>query len=148
MKLREIMDESLMQLEIKANEKEEAIYELTSLLEKENRLNDKDVYIKAVLKREAESTTGIGFGVAIPHGKSSAVKEPSLCFGRSTEGITYDSMDGEVVHMVFLIAVPEDSDNQHLRILAQLSRKLMHDDVRKKIMNAQTKEEIYTIIDG
>lgn len=146
MTMQELMAENLMELELVSAEKEEAIRELASLLKVEQRINNTEAYMQAVLKREQESTTGIGFGVGIPHGKTNTVNQPSLCFGRSVQGITYDSMDGEPVHLLFLIAVPENSDDQHLRILSQLSRKLMHQEIRDQLMRAQTKEDIYKII--
>lgn len=80
-------------------------------------------------------------GIAIPHGKSSAVKEASIVFGRSNKGIDYDSMDGKPAHLFFLIAVPEESSDLHLRALSEISRKLMHNDVREQLFKAETFED-------
>lgn len=130
-----------------AADKQAAISELANTFVSEGVVTNESVYLKAVMKREEESTTGIGFGVAIPHGKSAAVTEPSLAFGRSQIGIQYDSMDGKPVHLMFLIAVPETSNDEHLRILSKLSRKLMHEDVRQKLMTVTNIEEIYQIFE-
>lgn len=146
MSLTELLKDSLIVMDMAADDKISAIKELGLLMEKEGRITDFAMYIDAVLKREEEATTGIGFGVAIPHGKSAAVTEPTLAFGRSEKGITYDSMDGKPVHLIFLIAVPENSNDEHLRILSQLSRKLMHQDVRDNLINADSKSKIYEVV--
>ncbi|MCB5952210.1 PTS sugar transporter subunit IIA [Enterococcus sp. BWT-B8] len=147
MSLKELMSEKLIIIELQSKNKEEGIKELAEKMAACGRVTDLPVYLNAVMKREEEATTGIGFGVGIPHGKSTSVAEASLAFGRSKEGIVYDSMDGSPVHLLFLIAVPENSDNEHLRILSQLSRKLMHQEIREQLMNAVSNEEIYSIID-
>ncbi|MFD1414364.1 PTS sugar transporter subunit IIA [Oceanobacillus jeddahense] len=146
MGIENLMSDELICLDLQATDKKSAINELADLFEAEQRLKNKKKYIKAVMKREAESTTGIGMGVAIPHGKSKGVTEPSLAFGRCQSGIDYDSLDGNPVHLMFLIAVPENSNDEHLKILSQLSRKLMHEEVREKLLNAQTTDEIYNIL--
>ncbi|MDH6364010.1 fructose-specific phosphotransferase system IIA component [Enterococcus sp. PF1-24] len=146
MGLKELISEELIVLEMNSQTKIDGIKELAEKMKISQRITDLDVYLDAVMVREEESTTGIGFGVGIPHGKSIAVQTPSLAFGRSQKGIAYDSMDGKPVHLLFLIAVPENSNDEHLRILSQLSRKLMHQEIRDRLMNAVDKEEIYTII--
>lgn len=146
MGIKDLMIDELICLDLTASDKAEAIQELADLMENAKRLKNKKKYLKAVMKREAESTTGIGMGIAIPHGKSKGVKEPSLAFGRCPGGIKYDSLDGEAVQLVFLIAVPESSDDMHLKILSQLSRKLMHKEIRENLLHAQTKAELYEIL--
>lgn len=146
-KIREILKPAFIQLTMKATEKEGAIKELLDTFVSKSVVTNDNAYFESVMKREAESTTGIGFGVAIPHGKSSAVTVPSLAFGRSQSGVSWDSMDGKAVQLIFLIAVPESSNNEHLRILSQLSRKLMHETIRKQLMEATEIEEIYQILE-
>lgn len=145
--IRDVLKPAFISFNLSATEKQAAISELANTFVNEGVVTNDSVYLKAVMKREEESTTGIGFGVAIPHGKSAAVTEPSLAFGRSQAGIQYDSMDGKPVHLMFLIAVPETSNDEHLRILSKLSRKLMHDDVRQKLMTCTVAEEIYQIFE-
>ncbi|WP_042143595.1 PTS sugar transporter subunit IIA [Paucisalibacillus sp. EB02] len=148
MGIQEVLTEELICFDLKSNEKETAIRELADLMQKSKILEDEELYLEAVMKREAEFTTGIGYGVAIPHGKSNVVTKPSIAFGKSKSGISYDSMDGKPVHLIFLIAVPENSNNEHLKILSQLSRKLIHQDIRDSLMKAVTKDEIYEVLKG
>lgn len=125
--IRDVLKPAFINFDLKTTDKQAAISELANTFLTKGVVTNDSVYLEAVMKREEESTTGIGFGVAIPHGKSAAVAEPSLAFGRSQAGIQYDSMDGKPVHLMFLIAVPETSNDEHLRILSKLSRKLMHE---------------------
>ena len=120
---------------------------MAKMLDENGKLLDKDKYIKAVTDREKEFSTGIGMGIAIPHGKSSGVKEAALVFGRSTDGLDYQSMDDELAHIFFLIAVPEESSDEHLKILSQISRKLMHKELRNSLMSASSPEEIITLLE-
>jgi fructose-specific phosphotransferase system IIA component len=99
------------------------------------------------MAREAQSTTGIGMGIAIPHGKSNAVKKTSIAFGRSERGVDFQSLDSELAHLFFLIAVPEDAKDEHLRLLSQLSRKLVHQEVRQRLMETGSKEEVLKILE-
>lgn len=101
-----------------------------------------EAYVQSVLHREAEYSTGVGYGIAIPHGKSSAVKEAFVIFTRVTD-VDWQSLDGTPVDMVFQIGVPEsDAGDQHLRILAQLSRKLMKDEFRQALREAASVEAV------
>ena len=145
--IRDVLKPAFINFDLKTTDKQAAISELANTFLTKGVVTNDSVYLEAVMKREEESTTGIGFGVAIPHGKSAAVAEPSLAFGRSQAGIQYDSMDGKPVHLMFLIAVPETSNDEHLRILSKLSRKLMHEDVRQKLMIVGNVEEIYQIFE-
>jgi fructose-specific phosphotransferase system IIA component len=132
---------------LKATTKNEAIDELIDLLEKDGKLTNKGEFKEAVLKREEEFSTGIGMGIAIPHGKSSAVIEASMVFGKSEKGIDYQSMDDEPAHLFFLIAVPQDSNDVHLKALSEISRRLMHSEVRNQLLKAQSFEELINVFD-
>lgn len=144
--LTDLFTEELMIKELNSTTKQEVLKEMVELLDQNNKLKNKKKFLKAVMKREAEFSTGIGMGVAIPHGKSNGVKEPALVFARSKAGIDYDSMDGNPAHLFFLIAVPESANDEHLNILSMLSRKLMHEEVRQKLLNASSYDEIISII--
>lgn len=148
MNIQELLDENSVIFDMKSNSKVSAIKEMVDVLDKNNKLNNKDMYLKAVLEREEEFSTGIGFGIAIPHGKSSAVKMPSLVFAKSISGIDYDSFDNKLVNLLFLIAVPENSNDTHLKILSNLSRKLMHQEIREALINANSYEDIINIINN
>ena len=136
-----IINELLIDLNVKENTREEVIRYLTDLAIKEGRVSDKDVYVQAVLNREKEYSTGMGFGIAIPHGKSSAVKEPFLCFGK-VDSVEWNSLDKKPVNMVFMIGVPEEAGNAHLKILANISRKLMKQEFRDSLNEMKTSEEL------
>lgn len=132
---------------LEATTKDEAIEELIELLEKDGKLTNRGEFKKAVLKREEEFSTGIGMGIAIPHGKSEVVTEACIAFGKSEKGIDYQSMDDEPAHLFFLIAVPNDSSDVHLRALSEISRKLMHTEIREQLVKAQSFEELSNVFD-
>ena len=142
MDISELLKESRVIFDLKSTNKEGVLDELINLLSNDNIITDREEYKKAVMKREEEFTTGIGMGIAIPHGKSAAVTEPALAFGISKHGVDYKSMDGKPANIFFLIAVPEKSDNTHLQILSTLSRKLMHEDVRTALYNSKSYSDV------
>lgn len=107
------------------HQKAEVIDELVSKLDEAGRLQDKEQFKQAILTRESQSTTGIGEGIAIPHAKTAAVKTPAIAFGRSTNGIDYESLDGQPSHLFFMIAASEGANNAHLETLSSLSSLLM-----------------------
>ncbi|QAA30225.1 PTS sugar transporter subunit IIA [Clostridium manihotivorum] len=133
--------------DMKSKGKMEALDELIDILVKDGVINDSKVFKEAVLKREEEFSTGIGMGIAIPHGKSKSVNVASIAFGKSKDGVDYDSMDGEPAHLFFLIAVPEESSDVHLRALSEISRKLMHSDVRESLMNCSSFDEFIKVFE-
>lgn len=139
-----LFDVKYMDLELQTTEKFDTIKHLASLIGE--RLIDVDKYVEDVKKREAMSTTGIGDGVAIPHAKSSWVKEPTVVIGKSSKGINWESLDDEPVNIVFLIAVPEEEGNEHLKILQVLAVSLMDDEFKEKIQNATDKKVIEELV--
>ena len=98
------------------------------------------------MAREAQSSTGIGEGIAIPHAKTEFVKEPALAMGRKKEGIEYDSLDGEPATLFFMIAAPDGANNTHIETLARLSQLLLDDDFKAALENAATADEVVDII--
>lgn len=147
MKITELLTKDTIILNLKSKTKTEVIDELVNKLYDAGRLNDKEEYKKAILKREEEFSTGVGDGVAIPHAKTSAVKLPSLAFGYSKEGIDYDSLDEQPAHIFFMIAGQDNADNEHLETLSRLSVMLMNEDFKKKIPTIKTEEDLLRIID-
>lgn len=141
MKINELIREDTIIVSLKSNTKEAVIKELASALNEAGKLNDLTGYIQAIHDREALGSTGVGFGIAIPHAKTIAVKEPALAYGFHKEGIDYEALDGEVSQLFFMIAAPEGEANLHLQTLAKLSRKLMNDAFREglKALNDKTK---------
>ncbi|MFO7152104.1 MAG: fructose PTS transporter subunit IIA [Bacillota bacterium] len=144
--MQDIINENLIELNLKGSTRDEIIDELADLLYQNGAVISKENFIKEVKKRENLCTTGIGMGIAIPHGKCSCVRKPAVAFGRSASGISWDTMDGKPVDMVFLLAVPESgAGDQHLQLLAMLSRKLMHEDFREGLRAAKDKAEILSM---
>ncbi len=146
MKILELINENLISLDLQSTTKEKVVDELALLLFQNGLVTDKDLLVNEVMKRERHSSTGIGFGIAIPHAKSSIVKKPSLVFGKSKQGVDYESMDDEPAYIFFLIAVPETSLDLHLKTLATLSRKLIDDEFRESLLHATTKKEVLTLL--
>lgn len=142
MDIGKLLTPNRVSFQLKGRTKEEAIEELIEILYRDGTIENKEEFKSAVMKREGEFSTGIGHGIGIPHGKSKAVREASIAFGISQDGINFDSMDGQPVNLLFLIAVPKKSDDVHLKILSHISRRLMHRSVREKLMAANTYEHI------
>lgn len=107
MRITELLTKDTIILQLKSQSKADVIEELVSKLDEAGKLNDKAGFREAILAREAQSTTGIGEGIAIPHGKSAAVKIPAIAFGRSEEGLDYEALDGQPSHLFFMIAASE-----------------------------------------
>lgn len=145
--IHELFTKELFMPSLAATTKQEAIEEMVAKLDQAGLLIDKTAYLQAVLHREAEYSTGIGMGVAIPHGKSSGVATPGLVFARSQAGVDFDAMDDLPTFLFFLIAVPEESADTHLKVLSSLSRKLMHQDVRDALMKADSYDAIIQILE-
>ena len=145
--MKKIITEELVDLNMEVKDYEEAIHLLAKKINASDRLHNFDGYYQSVLERERLTSTGIGFGIAIPHGKCPHVKETTVAFGRIRDAINWESLDGEDVTIVFLLAVPEAcKGDEHLRIIASLSRKLIHKDFREKLITAESKENIVDLL--
>ena len=147
MKITDLLNKNSISINPKVNSKEEAINILVKLMNDSGKLKDKNEYKKAVLERESLSTTGIGDGIAIPHAKSSAVKEAGLSAMVVTDGVDYDSLDGEPAKIFFMIAAPEGENNLHLDVLARLSTMLIDTNFQNALLNAKSSEEFLGLID-
>lgn len=148
MKITELLDINSIDLNTQISNKEEAIDHLVNLLDQSGKLNDKEIYKESVLNREKQSTTGIGDGVAIPHGQSEGVKTAGLSAMVVKEGLDFKSLDGQPTYLFFMIGAPKDSGGAHLQALAQLSTLLMEEDFRNALINASSKEEFLQLIDA
>ncbi|WP_242215524.1 PTS fructose transporter subunit IIABC [Bacillus cereus group sp. BfR-BA-01383] len=147
MKITELLKRDTVIMNLTASNKEAVIDELVEKLNAANRLNSKAEFKEAILKRESQSTTGIGEGIAIPHAKTKAVKQPAICFGRSVSGINYESLDGQPAHLFFMIAASEGANNTHLETLSRLSTLLMDEGFRKQLLEAKDEEELLRLFD-
>lgn len=148
MKITELLDINSIDLNPQISNKEEAIDHLVNLLDQSGKLNDKEIYKESVLNRESQSTTGIGDGVAIPHGQSEGVETAGLSAMVVKEGLDFKSLDGQPTYLFFMIGAPKDSGGAHLQALAQLSTLLMEEDFRNALINASSKEEFLQLIDA
>ncbi len=146
MKLSQIMEEDDIILELKASNKKEVLEELSEVICRHEPSLDKEKLVQVLMEREKLGTTGIGDGIAIPHGKVEGLKNPLLSFGRSKKGIDYESIDNKPVHLFFLLVAPENSSGLHLQILARIAKLLKNSKFRKRLIEAKTKKEVYQII--
>ena len=146
MKITELLDIKSIALNVNVKSKEETIDCLVDLMDASGKVSNKEAYKKGILAREELSTMGIGDGIAIPHAQVAAVKKPGLAAITIKDGVDYESLDGSLVHLAFMIAAPEDGGNLHLQALAKLSTLLMNEDFRKALINASTAAEFLNII--
>ena len=146
MRITDLLDARSILLDASPKSKSEALDQIVDLMVKSEKINDKEAYRKQVYAREEESTTGIGEGIAIPHGKCDAVTKPGLAAMVVKDGVDFDSLDGEPVTLMFLIAAPNTEDNIHLDVLSKLSVLLMNEEFTESLRNAKTVEEFMNII--
>ncbi len=147
MRITDLLSEKAITLQGKAKNKTEAIDELVDLMMENGNIKDKEAYKKVVLKREEEGTTGIGEGIAIPHGKTDAVTKPGLAAMVIPEGVDFNSLDGSPAKLLFLIAAPNTKDNVHLDVLSRLSTLLMDTEFREALYKAKSPKEFLKCID-
>ncbi|PFX69825.1 PTS mannose transporter subunit IIABC [Bacillus cereus] len=147
-KLTDITSLELIETDLKGETRDDIIDEMIQKLKHVGALHSVTEFKQAIMNREQESTTGIGINIAIPHGKSAAVRKPSVVFGIKQSGIDWKSLDGTEAKLIFMIAVPKGNEgNEHLKILQMLSRKLMDDSYRERLLSVQTKTEAYKLLD-
>lgn len=147
MRITDLLDRRSICLDAAPKSKSEALDQVIHLMVKSGKINDEEAYRKQVYAREEESTTGIGEGLAIPHGKCNAVDRPGLAAMVVKDGVDFDALDGEPVTLIFLIAAPNTKDNIHLDVLSKLSVLMMDEEFSKNLRNARTVEEFLEIID-
>ncbi len=147
MRITELLSRESIELNGTPKTKAEALDQMVELMEKSGKLSDKEAYRKQVYAREEESTTGVGEGIAIPHGKCDGVKAPGLAAMVVKDGVDFDAMDGDPVSLIFLIAAPNTKDNVHLDVLSKLSVLLMNEDFTAALKNAKTVDEFIRIVD-
>lgn len=147
MDIRNFMGKELINVDLKAKTKEGIIDELSEMFVKAGKVKDRDLFKKALLAREAVSSTALEEGIAVPHCKSSAVKETTIAFGLHRSGVEYDSLDGEPSKIFFMIAAPEGSTDDHVDCLAKLTGMLLDDDFRESLLEVKSSEEVLALID-
>lgn len=140
MRLSELLNPQSISLRLKATEKREALAELAALLETAHGFQSQGEILDRVLRREAMMTTGIGNGIAIPHGKARAVDRMAAAIGVAPDGLDFESEDGQPVYLLVLFVSPENATTLHVRVLANLSRLLKEESVRKSLRESKTPE--------
>lgn len=147
MDIGEILEEDLIELDMSAATKDEAIKNLAALLYQKGNVTDKEVFIQDVYLREAEGQTGLGSGIAIPHGKSDAVRVTSIAVGRTKKDLAWESLDDLPVHVVILFAVRNvDKTTIHLKLLSQVAAALADDDVLERLLHTDDKAEVIRLL--
>lgn len=143
MKLSDVIEEANIIPALKAKDKKSALGELADVICRHHPDIDKGTLVRVLIDREHLGSTGIGDGVAIPHGKLNNVTYPVVSFGRSREGLDFDAMDGQPVYLFFLLLAPENSSGFHLQVLTRIAKILKNSSFRKSLMTASTREDIY-----
>ncbi len=146
MNIIELLDPVSIEAEIKSVTKDDVLIEMTDVLLRSVKGLDKNKVLDVLKERERLGSTGIGEGVAIPHGKLQDIDQLVLAFGRSRKGVNFDSMDGKPAHLFFLLVAPEESISVHLKTLARISKLLKDQQVRDQLLSAENAEEIFQII--
>lgn len=146
MKITEMLKREFVLEQLKAGNKRDALAELTGVFAQGRIKVDSEAMLHVLLERERLGSTGIGDGIAIPHGKLPGLEEMVVSFGRSREGIAFEAMDGKPVHLFFLLMAPENSAGQHLKALAKISRMLKDANFRKNLLEAKMHEDLFRII--
>ncbi|MFC1579696.1 PTS sugar transporter subunit IIA [Thermodesulfobacteriota bacterium] len=146
MRISELLEENNIIPDLKAKDKKGALEELAQAMVSQKPYLDKGALVNVLLDRERLGSTGIGDGVAIPHGKFHGIEQPIISFGRSRKGLDFESMDGEPVYLFFLLVAPENSASVHLTALATIARILKNSSFRKVLIEARTQKEIYDTI--
>ena len=147
MRITDLLDKRSISLTGTPKTKSEALDQIIDLMVKSGKINDREAYRAQVYEREEESTTGIGEGIAIPHGKCDAVTKPGLAAMVIKDGVEFDSLDGQPVSLMFLIAAPNTKDNVHLDVLSKLSVLLMDEGFADDLRNARSVEDFLSIVD-
>jgi fructose-specific phosphotransferase system IIA component len=144
--LTQILQPTCIIAPLTGTDKETTITELVDILAQNDFLLDRDVVLEAVFMREETRSTGIGSGIAIPHGKCSGVKELVMAIGIAAEGIDFDSIDHKPVKIIVLLASPIDRTGPHIQALARVSRLMLDEKFRSQLENASSPEEVYELI--
>jgi PTS system fructose-specific IIA component/PTS system nitrogen regulatory IIA component len=142
----ELLREDFIDLDLNVANKADAINHMSTLLSTSGKVTHQDNFVKAVLEREKLGSTAIGAGIAIPHARANTVNEVSIAFARSGGGIDFNSVDGDPVHLIFLLAAPIESGSLYLKLLARISRLLRYQDLIEDLKKATTKEDVIRII--
>lgn len=146
-KISELLLRQAIILKLNSGEKSAVIAELTAPLVASGLVTSQEEFISSIMRRENLESTGIGYGVAIPHARTNAVQQVVIAFGRSEKGVDFSSLDGKLSHLIFLIAAPETLKREYIWTLAKLSSLLRREEVRNRLLQAETVDEVYATIE-
>jgi len=146
MKLTEILQTSCVKVPLESKDKKSAIIELVDLLDSKHLLSDRDIVLESVLMREQTRSTGIGSGIAIPHGKCNAVKELIMAVGIADGPIDFESVDAKPVKIILLLVSPANQTGPHIQALAQISRLMLDEKFKEKLENSSSADEAYELL--
>ena len=146
MKITELLNKQAIKIGLQATEKEDSLKELVDVLANVVDVGDKKAIVKSLIDRENLGSTGIGQGIAIPHGKTDKVKEVIAVLGVSPKGVNFEALDGELVYIFFLLVAPKETAGPHLKALAQISRLLRDSYFCELIRRCKTADEVYELI--
>jgi PTS system nitrogen regulatory IIA component len=146
MRISDILNEASVFQDLRSSTKKGVLEELSTVLVQEGKLPDRDKAVEVLLEREKLGSTGIGDGIAIPHGKMKGIKELVASFGRSIQGVDFESIDSKPTHLFFLLVAPENSAGVHLKALARISRLLKDSRFRNRLMEAEDSRSLFQII--
>lgn len=146
MTLTQILEPTCIKVPLEGKDKQSVIRELVDLLDGNGQLIDRDVVLEAVMLREQTRSTGIGSGIAVPHGKCNAVEELVIAIGISNEGIDFESVDGRPVTIVILLVSPADQTGPHIQALARISRLMLDEEFRTKLAGASSAKAAYELL--
>ena len=146
MKITDILDEASVIQDLSSSSKKGILEELSNVLVERGKLPDRDKVVEVLLEREKLGSTGIGDGIAIPHGKMKGIKGLVTSFGRSIKGVNFESIDNKPTHLFFLLVAPENSAGIHLKALARISRLLKDSGFRIRLMEASDRQDLFRII--
>ncbi|MGB2613342.1 MAG: PTS sugar transporter subunit IIA [Phycisphaerae bacterium] len=148
MRLRDLLDEAVVKVGLESRDKEECFEEMVDLLVRAGRIPDRAGALEVVRQREEQGTTGIGDGVAIPHGKHASIPTLTAAVGTSPEGIEFDSIDGEPVHAVFLLLARVNDPGPHIRALAEIARLVQTPGLYRRLIEARSAKDVLAILDA
>jgi len=148
MKITDLLDRKAIFIPLETADQSSCMHALAAGLEAAGAVTDRAAYIEALEKREQTGSTGIGFEVAIPHGKSAGVARPAIAFAKPSQPLDWQSLDGQPVRAVIMIAVPEGAGNEHLQILIAISRKLIDDQFRNALLGVESADELIALLDS
>ena len=145
LKITDLLKKEFMIMDMEAQDKSLAIEEMVTQLAKSHVVNDAEVFKEAILNREAQTSTGLGDGIAMPHAKTDAVTEPAILFAKSNQGVEYEALDGQPVYLFFMIAVPDGTNDTHLQTLAALSKLLIDERFVEQLKQVTTHDEVHAL---